>query len=86
MRTSMRNIIPMIIKCLKRETKIPFSEAIRSEIHVLDTTRKATASNCAPCLSSNVGTWKTTSLEVNKNISKKLVVVDKKKFHEKMML
>lgn len=47
--------------------KIPFSEAIRSEIHVLDTTRKATARNCAPCLSNNVGTWKASSLKANKN-------------------
>jgi len=39
------------------EEKIPFSDAIRSETHVLETTRKTTASSCAPCLSSIVGTW-----------------------------
>lgn len=35
---------------------IPFNDAIRSETHVLDRTSKATASSCAPCLSSIVGT------------------------------
>ena len=64
----------------RREKKIPFSEAIRSEIHVLDTTRKATASNCTPCLSSTVGTWKTTSLAVNKSIYEKFVVADQKRY------
>jgi len=42
------------IKELKEE---PFNEAIRSEIHVREKTRTATASNCPPCLSNSLGTW-----------------------------
>lgn len=34
----------------------PFSEAIRSDIQVRDSTSSATASNCAPCLSMILGT------------------------------
>jgi hypothetical protein len=40
-----------------KDEKIPFRDAIRSETHVLETTRRATASSCAPCLSNTVGTW-----------------------------
>lgn len=36
---------------------IPFSEAIRSVTHVLERTRKASASKCAPCLSRTVDAW-----------------------------
>lgn len=30
---------------------------MRSDIHVLEMTSKETAKSCAPCLSSNVGTY-----------------------------
>uniref|UniRef100_A0A2P2MUB2 Uncharacterized protein n=1 Tax=Rhizophora mucronata TaxID=61149 RepID=A0A2P2MUB2_RHIMU len=50
------NRIKDALSCSKTYfTVVPFNEAIRSETHVLEITRRATESNCAPCLSSTVG-------------------------------
>lgn len=45
-------------KATNKIIEIPFKEAIRSEIQVLDNTSIATVRSCAPCLSSTVGTYK----------------------------
>jgi hypothetical protein len=53
-----KNVIPQNTKCIKPKwILVPFNEAIRSDTNVLETTRKATANRCAPCLSSIDGTW-----------------------------
>lgn len=61
------SMISHIIKWSQKEKReVPFNEAIRSEIHVLDTTRKATARSCAPCLSSTVGICKASNSKIKK--------------------
>lgn len=51
-----KNQFPLQLVISHFITIIPFKLAIRSEIQVLATTSKATASNCAPCLSKMEGT------------------------------
>ncbi|WVZ25894.1 hypothetical protein V8G54_004438 [Vigna mungo] len=51
------NRIKETLSCSKTSfTVVPFSDAIRSDTQVLETTRKTTASRRAPCLSNMVGT------------------------------